>query len=146
MFVKFHHGGGYRKFIGTGVVVGFGRGKNVSLNNLPLLLLLVASHMILSVAGSLICSMGILALPASEAGEVISLLASQILDSSMPSNHCTQCSALVFHISSEYRLHCCRYSSCIGCHSLRRWYFNRPPSCRVFFFLLVSLSVHHLFM
>jgi hypothetical protein len=51
--------------------------------------------MILFIVGSLICRVGILDHPASDAGDVISLLTSHMLDSSTPSIHCAQYSALV---------------------------------------------------
>jgi hypothetical protein len=102
--------------------------------------------MILFVVGSLIWRVGILDCPVSDADDVISLLMSHMLDSSTPSIHCAQCSALVLCSSSEYQLRCCRYSSCIGCCPLRRWYFDLPPSCCVFFFSVISSLVHHLFM
>jgi hypothetical protein len=97
------------------------------------------------VTGSLTCSVGILVLPASVAGDITSLLACQMLDSSSPSSHSTQCSAFAIHIISEYRLHCHRYSTCTGCWVFWRWYFNLPPSCCIFFFSSASSFIHHLF-
>lgn len=38
------------------------------------------------------------------------------------------------------------YSSCIGCHLLRWWYFNCPLSWYILFFASLSSAVHHHFM
>lgn len=58
--------------------------------------------MILFIIWSLICKVGILDLPVSVAGDVISPLAYHTLDLSMSSIYCAQCSALVLHISPKY--------------------------------------------
>src|ERR1700733_11503034 len=95
--------------------------------------------------GSLTCSIGILALPASVAGDVTSLLACQMLDLSSPSSHSTQCSAFAIHIISEYQLRCRQYSACTGGCAFWRWYFDLPPSCCIFFFLFARSFIHHIF-
>ena len=111
MLVKFHCGGGYQSFCGIGIIVGSVGGKNNLYNHFPLLLLSMASWVTHFVTRSLLASMGILDLLASDAGVIIILLACQMLDSSSPSNHSTQCSALVLCISLVHWLHCCQYSS-----------------------------------
>ena len=97
------------------------------------------------VTGSFICSVGIHDLPASVAGIISSLLASHILDSSIPSSHLDQCSAFALWIILEYQFCCWQYSLCIGWHLFSQWYFDLAPSCHIFFFASMSSMVHHLF-